>query len=162
MSSFDIVSQLNMQEVDNAVNNTVKEIRSRYDFKGTNASVELDRKNKTITIVAPDKMKSTAIRDMLIRNFIKRSEDPKAMVFGKNEATSGGQVRQKVDLQEGIEREIAAKIVKEIKSMKLKVQPAIQEEHIRVSGKKIDDLQEVINYLKQKNWGLPLQYINFR
>jgi cyclic-di-GMP-binding protein len=162
MASFDIVNQVNFQEVDNAVNNTLKEITTRYDFKGLHTEVNFDRKENRIDILAAESMKMRAVREMLIKHFVKRGIEPKIMEFGREEGTSHGAVKMTVKLKEGIDRETAKKIVREIKATKLKVQPAIQEEQVRVSGKKIDDLQEVIRLLKSKDFGIPLQFINMR
>lgn len=162
MPSFDIVNQINAQEVDNAVNNTLKEISTRYDFKGLHTEVNYDRKENKIHIVAAESMKMKAVREMLIKNFVKRSVEPKILEYGKEEGSSQGSLKVTADLKEGIDRETAKKIVKEIKAAKLKVQPAIQDDQVRVSGKKIDDLQEVIQLLKKKDFGIPLQFINMR
>ncbi len=162
MASFDIVNQVNIQEVDNAVNNTLKEISTRYDFRGLHTEVNFDRKENRIDILAAESMKMRAVREMLIKHFVKRGIEPKIMEFGPEEGTSQGAVKMTVKLKEGIDRETAKKIVKEIKAAKLKVQPAIQEDQVRVSGKKIDDLQEVIRLLKNKDFGIPLQFINMR
>lgn len=162
MASFDIVNEINAQEVDNAVNNTQKEISTRYDFRGLHTEVEFHKKENRIHIVAAEKMKLQAVKDMIIKNFIKRKLEPKVLEFGPEEGTSQGHVKTDATIKEGIDRETAKKIVKEIKSLKLKVQPAIQENQVRVSGKKIDDLQEVIAYLKSKRFGIPLQFVNMK
>ena len=139
MSSFDIVNEVDLQEVDNAINNTNKEIITRYDFRQSNTQVEFDKKEKSISMLTADDMKMRAIQDMIVSNFIKRKVDPKCLDFGKNEGTSNGQIKRDAKLQEGIEREIAQKIVKQIKALKINVQPAIQDNQVRVTGKKIDD-----------------------
>ncbi len=162
MPSFDIVNEINAQEVDNAVNNTLKEVSNRYDFRGLHTEVEFVKKENRIDIVAAESMKMKAIKDMLIKHFIKRNLEPKALDYGPEEGTSQGHVKMSVSIKEGIDRETAKKIVKEIKSMKLKVQPAIQDNQVRVSGKKIDDLQEVIQHLKRKDFGIPLQFVNMK
>lgn len=162
MASFDIVNQIDLQEVDNAVNNTLKEATTRYDFRGLKTEVNFDRKTKKIELLAAESMKMRALREMLIGHLIKRKLDPKTLSFGDEEPTSMGAVKLTVDIQEGIDREAAKKIVKAIKDSKLKVQPAIQDDQVRVTGKKIDDLQEVIQMLKSKNFGIPLQFINMR
>lgn len=162
MPSFDIVNQVNAQEVDNAVNNTQKEISTRYDFRGLHTEVDFDRKANTIDLLAAESMKMRAVREMLIGNFVKRGLSSKIMEFGDEEGSSQGSVKVKIQLKEGIDRETAKKIVKEIKNMKSKVQPAIQEDQVRVTGKKIDDLQEVIQHLKSKDFGIPLQFVNMK
>lgn len=162
MPSFDIVNEINAQEVDNAVNNTLKEASTRYDFKGLHTEVEFAKKENRIDIVAAESMKLKAVKDMLIKHFIKRNLEPKALELGREEGTSQGHVKMSVSIKEGIDRETAKKIVKAIKDLKLKVQPAIQEDRIRVTSKKIDNLQEVIQHLKKKDFGIPLQFINMK
>jgi len=162
MPSFDIVNEINAQEVDNAINNTQKEVTTRYDFKGLHTEIEFHKKENRIHLVAAESMKLQAVKDMLIKHFIKRGLEPKALEYGTEEGTSQGHVKMDVTIKEGIDRETAKKIVKEIKNLKLKVQPAIQDNQVRVSGKKIDDLQEVIRHLKTKNFGIPLQFVNLK
>ena len=162
MPSFDIVNEINAQEVDNAINNTQKEVTTRYDFKGLHTEIEFQKKENQIHLVAAENMKLQAVKDMLIKHFIKRGLEPKALEYGTEEGTSQGHVKMDVTIKEGIDRETAKKIVKEIKNLKLKVQPAIQDNQVRVSGKKIDDLQEVIRHLKTKNFGIPLQFVNMK
>jgi len=162
MPSFDIVNEINAQEVDNAVNNTLKEVSTRYDFRGLHTDVEFAKKENRIDIVAAESMKLKAVKDMLIKHFIKRKLEPKVLEYGSEEGTSQGHVKVSATIKEGIDRETAKKIVKEIKSLKLKVQPAIQDNQVRVSGKKIDDLQEVIQHLKKKDFGIPLQFVNMK
>lgn len=160
MPSFDIVSQVDMQEVDNAVNSVVREITQRYDFKGSNSSVE--RVEADITIMAGDDYKLNQIQEMLKVHFTRRKIDSKALEFGEEEKASGNMIRQKVTVVQGIETDIAKKIVKEIKGTKIKVQAAIRGQEVRVDGKKRDDLQQVITYIKELDLDVPLQYINFR
>jgi len=162
MPSFDIVNEINAQEVDNAVNNTLKEVSTRYDFRGLHTEVDLAKKENRIDIVAAESMKLKAVKDMLIKHFIKRNLEPKVLEYGSEEGTSQGHVKVSASIKEGIDRETARKIVKEIKNLKLKVQPAIQDNQVRVSGKKIDDLQEVIQHLKKKDFGIPLQFVNMK
>ena len=162
MPSFDIVNEINAQEVDNAVNNTLKEVGTRYDFRGLHTEAEFHKKENRIHLVAAENMKLQAVKDMLIKHFIKRGLEPKALIYGVEEGTSQGHVKVDVTIKEGIDRDTAKKIVKEIKGLKLKVQPAIQDNQVRVSGKKIDDLQTVISHLKSKNFGIPLQFVNMK
>lgn len=162
MASFDIVNEINAQEVDNAINNTLKEINTRYDFRGLHSEVTFHKKENRVHLVAAESMKMQAIKEMLIRNFIKRGIDSKVLEFGDEEGTSQGHVKMDVALKEGINREQAKKIVKEIKDLKFKVQPQIQDDQVRVTGKKIDDLQAVITHLKGKDMGVPLQFVNFK
>lgn len=162
MPSFDVVSELDLQEVDNAVNNVRKEIETRYDFRNVHTEIDWNRKTKTISLVTGDEMKVRAIRDMLISHFVRRKVDPKSMEFGESEATSRGQLKQEIKLRDGIDKDNARLLVKIIKDSKLKVQAAIQDEQVRVSGKKIDDLQEVIALLKDAECELPLQFVNMK
>lgn len=162
MPSFDIVNKIDAQEVDNAVNNTRKEVENRYDFRGLHTEITFNRKENNIHLVAAEEMKLNAIKEMLSRNFIKRNISPKVLDYQKPEGTSQGHLKMNVKLQEGISKEKAKEIVKEIKNLKLKVQPAIQDEQVRVTGKKIDDLQEVIRHLKSKDFGIPLQFVNMK
>lgn len=162
MPSFDIVSELELQEVDNAVNNVRKEIETRYDFRGVITEIEFNRKTKAISLVTGDDMKIRAVRDMLISHFVRRKLDPKAMEFGEPEKTSRGQLKQEITLHDGIDKDSARKLVKMIKDSKLKVQAAIQDEQVRVTGKQIDDLQAVIALLREATFELPLQFVNMK
>lgn len=162
MPSFDIVNKVNIQEVDNTVNNTRKEVETRYDFRGLHTEIVFDRKESRIRLVATDKMKMNAVKEMLTRHAIKRGLNPKILDFQRPEATSLGHLKMEIRLKEGIGRDAAKGIVQEIKNLKLKVQPAIQDDQIRVSGKKIDELQKVIQHLKSRNLDQPLQFVNMR
>ena len=162
MPSFDIVNEIDAQEVDNAVNNALKEVATRYDFRGLHTEIEFHKKENRISMVATESMKLEAVKDMVIKHFIKRGLEPKALEFGDKEGSSQGHVKMSATIKEGIDRETAKKIVKEIKNLKLKVQPAIQDEQVRVTGKKIDELQEVIRHLKGKSFGIPLQFVNLK
>jgi len=160
MPSFDIVSQIDMQEVDNAVNQTVKEITQRYDFKNSKSEVTLEK--DSIKILADDDFRLKAIIDILQSKCIKRGVSLKALNHGSVESASGGLVRQIVTLQQGISKEKGKEILAVIKETKLKVQGQIQEDQVRVTGKNIDDLQEIIKLLKGKDLGVEMQFINFR
>lgn len=160
MPSFDVVSKVDMQEVDNAVNSVLREIAQRYDFKGSKCTVE--REDADITVLADDNYKLEQIQAMLKVHFTKRSIDAKSLDFGKVEQASGNSLRQKIKVKQGIESEIAKKLVKEIKATKMKVQASIRGEEVRIEGKKRDDLQAAISLLKGMDFDLPLQYINFR
>jgi uncharacterized protein YajQ (UPF0234 family) len=162
MPSFDIVNKIDPQEIDNAVNNTKKEVETRYDFRGLHTEITYNKKENKIHLVVAEQMKLNAVKEMLIKNFIKRKVSPKVLDFQKPEGTSQGHLKMDVNLQEGISKEKAKEIVKTIKNMKLKVQPAIQDDQVRVTGKKIDDLQEVIQNLKNKDFGIPLQFVNMK
>ncbi|MRR33291.1 YajQ family cyclic di-GMP-binding protein [bacterium] len=160
MPSFDIVSKVDMQEVDNAVNQTVKEIAQRYDFKKSKSEVTLEK--DAVKILADDDFRLKAIIDILQSKFLKRGISVKALQYGNAEAASGGMVRQLINVQQGISKEKGKDIIAAIKETKLKVQAQIQEDQVRVTGKNIDDLQEVIKLLKGKDLAIELQFINFR
>lgn len=162
MPSFDVVSKIDMQEIDNAVNSVMRELTNRYDFKGAKFSVELKTKDNLIVIEAEDDYKLGAIRDSLKVFGTKRSIDPRAFDFQKEEKASGNSLRQEVKLRNGIEQEIAKKIVKHVKDTKMKVQASIKGDEVRIDGKKRDDLQEAIALLRSANFEVPLQFINFR
>ena len=156
--SFDVVSEVDMQEVNNAINQTVKEITQRFDFKGTKSTVEIENGN-AIKIVTED---DTRMRNIRQSKFIKRGVAIKNLEYGKVEPAAGGMVRQSIKVKQGIDADIAKKITKDIKNMKVKVQATLQDDQIRVSGKKIDDLQAVIAFLKGQDYGVELQFSNFR
>ena len=160
MPSFDIVSRTDMAEVDNAVQGATREIATRYDFKGSNCSYE--RNDQVITLKADDDYKLKAMQELLRGYMARRKVEIGALGFGKAEQASGNSLRQVVTVKQGIERELAQKIVKEIKGAKMKVQAAIQGDELRVSGKKRDDLQKTMELIKGMNNDQPLQYVNFR
>ena len=162
MPSFDVVSRVDMQEMDNAVNQVKKEIITRYDFRGSKTDIELDRKDGKITVVTEDEMKLQAVKDMLIAKVVRRSIEAEALVFGEHEKAGGDMVRQIVTITNGIDMETARKAVKLIKDTKMKVQAAIQGEEVRITGKSRDDLQDAIHVLKEADLGVPLQFVNFR
>tara|TARA_B100000965_G_C19182389_1_gene579379 strand:- start:104 stop:589 length:486 start_codon:yes stop_codon:yes gene_type:complete len=160
MPSFDVVSRLESQEVDNAIGNSMKEISQRYDFKGSNAKIE--RNENIITITAEDELKAKQVVDLLTSHVIKRKIDPKAIKLKSSEAASGNSIRQIYDLVEGIDQEIGKKITSLVKSSKLKVQAKIQGSELRISGGKRDDLQEIIQKINSLDLSIPLQIVNFR
>lgn len=160
MPSFDVVSEVDTQEVDNAVNQTRKEVAQRYDLKTANAEIELEKDE--IRIVSSDEYSVKAVVDVLQSKFVRRGISLKALSYGDIEPAGGGRARQKITVQRGIQTDKAREIVKLIKDAKLKVQAQIQDEQVRVSGKKRDDLQQVIQLLKQHDFDLPLQFSNFR
>ena len=162
MASFDIVCSFDMQELDNAVNMVKRDILNRYDFKGTNSQISLNKQDKNIKIVTSSTMKREAIVDMLQNRSISRKVSIKIFDFKEEEKASGMTVRQFVHLKEGISKENAKVINTLIKNFKLKVQSQIQGEQIRVTAKKIDDLQSIISKLKAEKLSIPLQYINFK
>ena len=158
--SFDVVSEVDMQEVDNAVNQAKKEIGTRYDFGGSKAEISLE--GDTIKIIGDDEYKLNAIIDVLKGKMVKRNVAVKNLDYGKVEPAAGATVRQVITIKKGITKENAKEVVKAIKNMKLKVQASIQEDQVRVSGKDKDDLQAVIQMLKQLDVPVELQFVNFR
>jgi cyclic-di-GMP-binding protein len=162
-SSFDIVSEINLQEMDNAVVQAQKEIGTRYDFKGSAASIsELNRKDKEITLTADGEHQLETVRKVLVEKMIKRGVDPKCLDGQKLEQATHKTVRQKFKLKSGIDKDTAKAIQKAIKDLKLKVNASIQGDALRVSGSKKDDLQAVIAHLKANPPEIPLQFNNFR
>lgn len=162
MPSFDIVSKIDSQTLDNAINNAKKEILNRYDFNDSKSTIELDKKTNEITIVTENDMRLKAIEDSIITRMTKQQLDTKSLDFGKEQYASGNMVRKEIKIKEGIEKETAKKIVKAIKDSGLKVQASIMDDQVRVQGKKIDDLQDVITVCRKHDFDLPLQYINMR
>ena len=160
MASFDIVSEVNMQEIDNAINQARKQIGQRFDFKGSNSEIQWDK--KSITIMAPDDYKLEAIKEILQGKVHHRGIDMKVLKFEKAEKASGNMWRQPVTIIAGIDKETAKKIVKMIKDTKLKVQAAIQDDKVRVSSKKLDFLQECMSLVKQFPLDIPVQFENMR
>ena len=160
-SSFDIVSEINLQEMDNAVNQAQKEIGTRYDFKGTAASIEFNRKDKELTLTAENEPQPAAVRKVVVEKMIKRGVDPKSMDDQKLENATHKTVRQKIKLKSGIDKDTAKAIQKQIKDLKLKVNASIQGEALRVSGAKKDDLQAVIAALRATPPEIPIQFTNY-
>ena len=160
MPSFDIVSDVEIAEAENAVQNVSREISTRYDFKGSKSTIEI--KEGVITIFADDDLKLKQMHEILQGNMQKRGIEPGSIDYQKVEPAAGQSVRQQVLLKQGIDKELAKKIVKAIKGEKLKVQAAIQGEELRITGKKRDDLQDVIAFVKSMKLEQPLQYKNFR
>jgi len=160
MPSFDIVSKVDMQEVDNAVNQAIKEIGQRYDFKGSKCQITPEK--DSVKILADDDYKLKAVVDVLQSKFMKRNISIKALQYGKVEPASGGMVRQIITVQQGISKEKAKEITTAIKESKLKVQAQIQDDQVRVTGKNRDDLQEAIQLLKGKDMNVEMQFTNFR
>lgn len=161
-SFFDIVSEVNLQEVDNAINQAVKELQTRFDFKGSKSSIEFDRNSKKVTLIADDDLKLKNLKDILETKLAKRAVSLKAIKYLPPEKAFDGTIREQADVLQGIAQENAKEIVKTIKDLKLKVQASIQGEKIRVSGKNKDDLQYVIQVVKSRHLSIALQFVNFR
>ncbi|MDA9678844.1 YajQ family cyclic di-GMP-binding protein [Candidatus Pelagibacter sp.] len=160
MPSFDVISKINYPEFDNALANCLREITNRYDFKGLNISIE--RKDKTITTLAPDELKLKQVNELLQVHLIRRKVDPRVITVKNSESAAGTTIRQVSELKEGISQENAKKIIADVKKLKLKIQIKIQGEELRAEGKKRDDLQEAISAIEAIDIGLPIEFVNFR
>ena len=160
--SFDIVSEIDLQEVDNAVNQALKEIHQRYDLKESNTTIELNKKDKLLTINTKDDYSLIQSIDILQTKFIRRGISIKALKLNEPEQAAGGRLKQIINLQSGISKDNAKKIVKMIKDSKLKVNAQIQDEQVRVTGPKIDDLQAVIKMIKEADLDFPTQFVNMK
>lgn len=161
-NSFDIVSEVNMQEVDNALNQAQKEVAQRYDLKDSKSTISFDQKEKIVTLSSLNEFTLKSVVDVLQNKFIKRGIHLKSLEYSPVEQAAGGTARQKITLRVGIDKENAKTLVKAIKESKLKVQAQIMEEQVRVSGKDRDELQAVIAKLKAFDFPLPLQFTNYR
>ncbi|MDC3143847.1 YajQ family cyclic di-GMP-binding protein [Pelagibacteraceae bacterium] len=160
MPTFDIVSKIDMQEVSNAVSNSMKEISQRYDFKGSNSKIDLKEKN--IILETEDELKAKQVNEILLGHFVKRNIDPTVLKLKNSEKASGNTIRQTYDLMEGIDQAASKKIISEIKSTKMKVQVKIQGNELRVSGAKRDDLQKTMEIVKKIKLEMPIQFVNLR
>ena len=160
-NSFDITSQIDPAEVANAINQALKEVQTRFDFKGSRSGIELEGQ-EAIILTSDDEYRLKALNDILQSKFVKRGVPLKGLTYGKVEAALGGTVRQRVTLQQGIPQEKAKEIVKFIKETKLKVQAAIQGDLVRVSGKDRDTLQAVIAALREQDFGIDMGFTNYR
>ena len=162
MPSVDVVSRVDLQALDNAANNVKREIATRFDFRNVRTEITLNKKESFIHIRTGDEMKIKSIREMLIDQCVRLKIDPKCLDFKEIEATSRGGAKTNVMIKEGIPKETCQKMVKLIKGLKLKVQPAIQDQQLRLTGKKIDDLQAIMQRLKEEDYGIPLQFVNMK
>ena len=159
-NSFDIVSEVDRAEISNAINQAMKEVRQRFDFKGSRAEVVLEKDDLLLT--AEDETKLRNMNDILQQKLVRRGVPLKALSYGTVEQAAGGTVRQRAAIQQGIPQEKAKEIVKFIKDSKAKVQASIQSDTVRVSGRDRDTLQDVISQLKQKDFGINMQFTNYR
>jgi len=160
--SFDVVSNVDLQEVKNAVNQAMMEIRQRFDFKGSKSEISLDEKVPALNLISDDDHKIKSVVDILESKLVKRKVSLKALSYGKVEPAGGNTVRQVIQLQQGIPQEKGKEIVKAIKGMKTKVQGQVMDDQVRVSGKNRDDLQAVIAELKEKDFGIAMSFTNYR
>ncbi|MFC1983344.1 YajQ family cyclic di-GMP-binding protein [Chloroflexota bacterium] len=162
MPSVDVVSKVNLQTLDNAINNVKREISTRFDFRNVKSEIILDRKTKYIHIVTGDDWKVKAVTDMLIGQCTRFKMDSKCLELKEIEPTSHDAVKMDILIKEGIPKETCQKIVKLIKGLKIKVQAAIQDDQVRITGKQIDDLQEIMRLLKEQDYNIPLQFVNMK
>jgi len=160
--SFDIVSKVDLQEVLNAVQQAMKEISQRFDFKGSKSSLDLNKDKHEITVISDDEQKLKIVLDILQTKLVKRGVSLKALQYGKIDQASGGTVRQIISLQQGIPVEKAKEIVKLVKETKMKVQAEIQKDQVRIKAKKIDDLQTAMKLLREKDLGIHIDFSNYR
>jgi len=161
-NSFDIVSEVNLQEVDNALNQARKEISQRYDFKDSKSSIDFNAKEKEIVVISDDEFKLRSVIDILQSKLIKRSVPVKALEYKKIEPAANSTVRQAISLRIGIDKENAKALVKMIKDSKIKVQAQIMDDQVRVTGKSKDDLQEVMKMVRECDLPLATQFVNYR
>ena len=161
-NSFDIVSETDAQEVENAFNNAVKALKQRHDLKDSGAELSYDKASGTLVVLAPSDFVSSQVLDILNTQLVRRKVDLKAVSWGKSEDASGSMIRTKGTIVQGIEQEVAKRISKDVRDQKFKVKIQIEGNKLRVSGPKRDVLQEVIAFLRDKDYGLPLQFTNYR
>jgi len=162
MPSFDIVSKVDPQTLDNALNVARKEIINRYDFRDSKTSIELDKKTNELQITTENDLKMNSIIDVIITRMAKQGIDAKSLDLSSEAYASGSMIKKEVKIKTGVDKEVARKIVKIIKDSKLKVTPAQMDDMVRVTGKKIDDLQMVMQLLRREDTGLPLQFVNMK
>ena len=162
MPSFDVVSKVDVQTLDNAFNAAKKEILTRFDFRDSKTSMELDKKTLQIQVLTENEMRVTAVEDILRSRLIKQKIDPNCMDFGKQEYASGNMLRKDIAIRQGIDKDAGRKILKIIKDSSIKVQAQMMDDQVRVSGKKIDDLQKVIGILRSSDLGIPIQMTNLK
>lgn len=162
MPSVDVVSRVDLQDLDNALNNVKREVLTRFDFRNINTEISFDRKAKNIHIVSGDDLKIKAIMEMLIGQCTRFKLDAKCLDLREIETVSPTKAKMDIFIKEGIPKETGQKIVKLIKELKLKVQTALQDDQVRITGKKIDDLQEIMKLLKEQDYDIPLQFTNMR
>ena len=162
MASFDIVSKVDGQNLDNAINTVKREITTRYDFRGSKTTIELDKKTDEILITTEDSMKVQSIEDIIIQRVIKQGIDARGLDLSKEEYSSGPMIKKEIKVKQGIDKETAKKIVKSIKDTKAKVEASIMDDQIRVTGKKLDELQAIMAHLRKTDFEIALQFVNFK
>ena len=162
MPSFDIVNKVDAQLLDNAINVARKEIVNRFDFNGSKTEIVLDKKSMTVNVLTENEMRMNSVIDVIRNRMIKQKLDPQSLDFGKAQVASGFMVRKDIKVREGIDKDVARKIIKDIKDSKLKVQAQMMDDQVRVTAKKIDDLQVIMAILLKGNYELPLQFVNMK
>ncbi len=162
MASFDVVSKIDLQTLDNAINAAYKEISTRFDFRDSATEVELDKKNLTVHILTENDMRLEAVEDVIRKRLIRQQIEPSCMDFGKQHYASGNKTKKDIRIKQGIDKDTARKIMADIKASGIKVQAQIMDDQLRVTSKKIDDLQKVISVLRSGNYELPLQFTNMK
>lgn len=162
MPSFDIVNKVDAQLLDNAINVARKEIINRFDFNGSKTEIVLDKKAMNVNVLTENEMRMNSVIDVIRNRMIKQKLDPQCLDFGKDQVASGFMVRKDIKVREGIDKDVARKIIKDIKDSKLKVQAQMMDDQVRVTAKKIDDLQAVIALIRRGSYELPLQFVNMK
>ena len=162
MPSFDIISEIDIQKLDNAINVASKEITTRFDFNNSKTKIELDKKTSTIHVLTENDMRMQTVEGIIISRMLKQGLDPQSLDFGKELYATGDMVKKDIKVKEGIDKETAKKIVKIIKDSGAKVQASIMDEQVRVTGKKLDDLQDIMALVKKSEIGIPVQFDNYR
>lgn len=161
-NSFDIVSQVDMQEVDNAFQQTKKELSQRYDLKDSDSEIELDKQKHEMTVVAPSDFVADQIIDVISNKLVKRNIDLGAVKWGATQSISGGRIKREAHIVSGIDKDTLSAINKELKSLKLKIKTQVEGDKIRVTSASRDTLQDVIAHLKESDFGQPIQFVNYR
>jgi uncharacterized protein YajQ (UPF0234 family) len=162
MPSLDVVSTVDMQALDNAVNNVKREVATRYDFKNVRSEITLDRKGKSIQIITGDESKIKAMVEMLVGQCTRLKVSPRSLDQGEIGSSAHGAARMEIGIKEGIPRETCQKIVKYIKGLKINVQPVMQDDQVRITGKQIDDLREIMRLLTEQDFNVPLAFVNMK
>ncbi|AHJ99355.1 MULTISPECIES: YajQ family cyclic di-GMP-binding protein [Hymenobacter] len=162
MASFDIVSKVDPQTLENAVNTAKKELQTRYDLRDTKGGIELDKKNNTITLTSENSMRVQALENILLTRIVKQGIDGTALDFSEEEQPTGAMVKKVVKVRAGVDKEVGRKVIKAIKDAKVKVEAQMQDDQIRVTGKKLDELQAAIAAVRQAAIGQPLQFVNMK
>ena len=162
MPSFDIVNKVDAQLLDNSINTARREILSRFDFNGSKSEITLDKKAMQISILTEDDMRMESIINVIRQRMIKQNLNPLCLDVGKERYASGFMLKKDIKVKEGLDKDVARKIIKDIKDSKLKVQAQMMDDQIRVTAKKIDDLQEVISLMRRGSYDLPLQFVNMK